>query len=179
MRIHKDAKEKIQEWKESPFEFHRFNEFVSITQRDYELLEFFATKEHSTKASKIWFEGLGGFEKAKNYRYGDIYRLVRDLINECNFQRRHQRRINRERNEVIDTGIRGVIEEDILKAFKFEKNNALPVFRNIYKALLSRYETSVLVDRMKNEYAEKDRSVNQMDLKLAFQIIKEEETNES
>ena len=175
MRIHKDAKKKIQEWKESPFEFHKFNEFVSLTQRDYELLEFFATKEHSTKASKIWFEELGGFEKAKNYRYGDIYHLVKDLIDECNFQRRRKGLINRERNEYIEKGIRKVIQDDILKAFKFEKNNALPIFRNVYKALLSRYETSVLVERMKDEYAEKDRSVNQMDLKLAFQIIKEEE----
>ena len=173
MRVHKDAQEKIQEWIDSPLEFHSFNEFVSLTQEDYELLEYFAMKQYPTKASKKWFKDLGGFEKAKKYRYGDIYRLVGDLTDECCFMRKTIARKNDE-GKWQDFGIRREIEAEIPKAFKCAKGDSVRVLRNVYDLLLSRFEASVLVDRMKAQYAEKDANVNQMDLKLAFEIIKGE-----
>ena len=173
MQIDSKAFELLNEWQKDSSISHPFNKFWHLSQSDYEKIKFYATKKYATTASKAWFKGrLGTYEKAQNYRFGDIYLILTDLIKECSFGRR--------RHSYKTAGIRDEIEYEILRAFNFHGNGqydiGLRYFRSLYELFDAWHSSSKVLEAYRKEFEELSRKVSEINVMKVENFFQEKFT---
>ena len=68
MKLNPDTLSILKAWKEDETIKHSSHDFIQIEEKDWETVEYFATKKYATKSSKDWFSRMSNL-RASDYRY--------------------------------------------------------------------------------------------------------------
>ena len=118
MNLNPDTLSILKSWKNDIEQIHHIDEFIIIEDKDWELIEYFATKKFSTKNSQEFLEDIENFQ-TKDFYIKDPFRLILDLKNSCAFRRRGEksRQIQQDIDKAFHMNIFYSFETDVFNPF--------------------------------------------------------------
>ena len=170
MKLNPDTLSILKEWKEDETINHSSDDFIQIEPKDWETVEYFATKKYATKSSKDWFYQLdkprfradGTHETWKDFYQNHFFGLVGQLVSHCCFRRK----------DIWSGGIRQEIKDAVHTAFNYQ---FFEDFRDlVFMPFVERHRAwSHLEHKAKPEYEEKTQILKDWDFSTLERFLGE------
>ena len=179
MKLNPDTLSILKAWKEDETISHGSNDFIQIEEKDWETVEYFATKKYATKGSKEWFSRMNDL-RASDYRYRDsgkqtwkdyyqnnYFLLVDQLEDKCSHGRKYS----------YGGGIRQEIKQAVRKAFNYQFFEDFRCY--VFMPFIEKHRAWFhLEHKAKPNYEEKTQTLNEWKFSTAEQFFKREKKEE-